>query len=93
MRLQGKLLADARIFCARDFLIVDIPEREVGTITSCRFSAHTNSAVALGYVQRNLIPRACVTIRDGEQSFVATVSLFLFRSKPKMLSEGVYLFL
>jgi glycine cleavage system aminomethyltransferase T len=25
-------------------------EREVGTLTSCRFSPHTNSAVALGYV-------------------------------------------
>jgi aminomethyltransferase len=49
-------------------------EREVGTITSCCFSPHTNSAVALGYVQRNLIPRACVTIRDGEHSLVATVS-------------------
>src|SRR4030095_8382537 len=50
-------------------------EREVGTITSCCFSPDTNSAVALGYVQRNLVPRACVTIRDGKQSFVATVSL------------------
>jgi aminomethyltransferase len=49
-------------------------EREVGTITSCCFSPDTNSAVALGYVQRNLVPRACVTIRDGEQSLVATVS-------------------
>ena len=56
-------------------------EREVGTVTSCRFSPHTNSAVALGYVQRNLIPRACVTIRDGEQSFVATVSFLPFREQ------------
>jgi aminomethyltransferase len=51
-------------------------EREIGTITSCTFSPHTNSAVALGYVQRACaIQRKRVTIRDGEKPLAATVSL------------------
>jgi glycine cleavage system aminomethyltransferase T len=51
-------------------------ESEIGTITSCCFSPHMDSTVALGYVQRNyLIPRTRVTIRDGEKSLEAMVSL------------------
>jgi glycine cleavage system T protein (aminomethyltransferase) len=51
-------------------------EREIGTITSCHFSPHTDSAIALGYVRRDCaIQRKRVTIRDGEKPLAATVSL------------------
>jgi aminomethyltransferase len=51
-------------------------EREIGTITSCHFSPHTDSAVALGYVRRDCaIQWKRVTIRDGEKPLAATVSL------------------
>jgi glycine cleavage system aminomethyltransferase T len=50
-------------------------KREVGSITSCRFSPHAASAVALGYVQRDyLVPGTRVTVRDGEKSLPALVS-------------------
>jgi glycine cleavage system aminomethyltransferase T len=51
-------------------------EREIGTITSCNFSPHTDSAVALGYIRRDCaIPLKRVTIRDRGNALVATVSL------------------
>ncbi len=51
-------------------------EHEIGTITSCRFSPHADSAIALGYIRRDyLIPGRRVTIRHGEQSLAAMVSL------------------
>jgi glycine cleavage system aminomethyltransferase T len=51
-------------------------EREIGSITSCRFSPQTDSAVALGYIRRDYaIPKTSVTIRDGGKSLAATVSL------------------
>jgi aminomethyltransferase len=51
-------------------------EREIGTVTSCNFSPHTDSAIALGYIRRDFaIPTKRVTIRDGGKALVATVSL------------------
>jgi aminomethyltransferase len=51
-------------------------EHEIGTITSCRFSPHTDSALALGYIRRDYFtPRTRVMIRDGEKSLEAMVSL------------------
>jgi glycine cleavage system aminomethyltransferase T len=51
-------------------------EREIGTITSCNFSPHTDSAIALGYIRRDcVIPSKRVTIRDRGKALVATVSL------------------
>jgi glycine cleavage system aminomethyltransferase T len=50
-------------------------ELEIGTITSCSFSPHTDTAVALGYIRRDyLVPRTRVTIRQGEKSLEAMVS-------------------
>src|SRR5207247_11296026 len=34
-------------------------EREVGSVTDCRFRPPQNSALPLGYVRRNLVPEAC----------------------------------
>lgn len=51
-------------------------EREVGSITSCSFSPQTDTAVAVGYLQRDhLIPGTHVTIREGRKTFAAVVSL------------------
>jgi aminomethyltransferase len=51
-------------------------EREIGSITSCRFSPRLGAAVALGYIRRDyLIPRTRVMISDGEKSVLATVSM------------------
>jgi glycine cleavage system aminomethyltransferase T len=50
-------------------------EREIGSITSCRLSPHTDSAIALGYVQRDyLTPGTRVTIQEGGKSLAAFVS-------------------
>jgi aminomethyltransferase len=50
-------------------------EREIGSVTSCRFSPSTGSAVALGYVRRDYaMPKTRVIIRDGEKSLMAVVS-------------------
>jgi glycine cleavage system T protein (aminomethyltransferase) len=50
-------------------------EREIGSITSSRFSTRLGAAVALGYIRRDyLAPRTRVMIRDGEKSVLATVS-------------------
>jgi aminomethyltransferase len=51
-------------------------EREIGSITSCRFSPRLGTAVALGYIRRNyLISGTRVLIRDRENSVLATVSM------------------
>jgi glycine cleavage system aminomethyltransferase T len=50
-------------------------ELEIGTITSCSFAPHTDSAVALGYIRQDyLVPRTRVLIRHGEKSLEAMVS-------------------
>jgi len=50
-------------------------ELEIGNITSCSFSPHTDSAVALGYIRRDyLVPRTRVMIRHGGKSLEAMVS-------------------
>jgi aminomethyltransferase len=50
-------------------------KREIGTITSSRFSPRLGAAVALGYIRRDyLAPRTRVMISDGEKSVSATVS-------------------
>jgi glycine cleavage system aminomethyltransferase T len=50
-------------------------EREIGSVTSCRFSPRLNTAVPLGYIRRDYLkPRTRVTIRDGENSLAAVVS-------------------
>jgi aminomethyltransferase len=51
-------------------------EREIGSITSCRFSPRLGAAVALGYIRRDyLIPKTQVMVRDGEKSVLATVHM------------------
>jgi aminomethyltransferase len=51
-------------------------EREIGRITSCRFSPRLGTAVALGYIRRDyLIPGTRVMIRDQEKSLLATVAM------------------
>jgi aminomethyltransferase len=51
-------------------------EREIGRITSCRFSPRLGAAVALGYIRRDyLVPRTRVMISDGEKSVSAMVSM------------------
>jgi glycine cleavage system aminomethyltransferase T len=51
-------------------------EREIGSITSCRFSPRLGAAVALGYIRRDyLIPRTRVMIGHGGKSILATVSM------------------
>jgi glycine cleavage system aminomethyltransferase T len=51
-------------------------EHEIGTITSCCLSPHTDSALALGYIRRDYLnPRTRVMIRDGGKSLEAMVSL------------------
>jgi aminomethyltransferase len=51
-------------------------DREIGRITSCMFSPHNNSAVALGYIRGDCAtPSKRVTIQDGEKPLAATVSL------------------
>jgi aminomethyltransferase len=50
-------------------------EREIGTLTSCRFSPHLGVAVALGHIRRDyLTPGTRVIIVDGNKSILATVS-------------------
>jgi aminomethyltransferase len=50
-------------------------EREIGSITSSRFSPRLGAAVALGHIRRDyLAPRTRVMISDGESSVLATVS-------------------
>jgi glycine cleavage system aminomethyltransferase T len=51
-------------------------KREIGSITSSRFSPRLRAAVALGYIRRDyLIPKTRVMIRDEEKSVPATVSM------------------
>jgi glycine cleavage system aminomethyltransferase T len=51
-------------------------EREIGSITSCRFSPGLEAAVALGYIRRDyLAPRTRVMIRDGGKSLLAIISM------------------
>ena len=49
-------------------------EREIGSVTSCRVSPSTDSAVALGYVRRDYVMPTRVIIRDDEKSLMAVVS-------------------
>ena len=50
--------------------------REIGSITSSRFSPRLGAAVAFGYIRRDyLIPKTRVMIDDGEKSVLATVSM------------------
>ena len=59
-------------------------EREVGGITSCSFSPQTDTAVAIGYLQRDhLTPGTHVSIREGGKSFAAVVSLLPITSQPQ----------
>jgi len=51
-------------------------EREIGRVTSCRFSPRLGTATALGYIRRDFLkPGTRVMVSDGEKSVLATVSM------------------